>query len=167
MKITANEEYGLRIILRVAKILKTDDSRLVSLNEIAEAEGISVENTAAILSKLRDSGLIESIRGKYGGYKLGKLPKDINLFQVMSALSKDSFSIDFCDTHSGNQETCVHSTDCSVRSVWSNLTNLINNFLASINLEHLLENETQEGIGIQGSFPILQKITEINLEGVR
>ena len=165
MKITANEEYGLRIILRVAKIRAADDSKLVSLNEISEAEGISVENTAAILSKLREAGLIESVRGKYGGYKLGQEIEEINLHQVMSAVSKDTFNLDFCDTHTGNQETCVHTEDCSVRSVWSNLTNLINNFFASITLKHLLEDEAKSGTDIQGSFSILQDFTEKNLTG--
>jgi len=167
MKITANEEYGLRIILRVAKIRENDDSKLVSLNEIAEAEGISVENTAAVLSKLREAGLVESVRGKYGGYKLGKGIEEINLYQVISAVSKDTFNVEFCETHTGNQETCVHSSDCSVRSVWSNLTNLINNFFANITLKHLLEDEKQAQTDIQGSFSILQEFTEKNLTGLR
>ena len=167
MKITANEEYGLRIILRVAKIRENDDSKLVSLNEIAEAEGISVENTAAVLSKLREAGLVESVRGKYGGYKLGKEPNEINLYQIISAVSKDTFNVEFCETHTGNQETCVHSNDCSVRSVWSNLTNLINNFFANITLKHLLEDETQAQTDIQGSFSILREFTEKNLEGAK
>lgn len=164
MKITANEEYGLRIILKIAKILQNED-RLVSLNEIADSEGISSENTAAILSKLREGSLVESIRGKYGGYRLTKATNEINLYQVMSTLSKGTFDVNFCETHSGNQETCVHSSDCSVRSVWSNLNTLINNFLASITLEHLLEDEARAEGEIRGSFRILQKFTEGNLEG--
>jgi Rrf2 family protein len=163
MKITANEEYGLRIMIRMAKILADDNSRLVSLNEIAEAEGISVENTAAILSKLREAGLIESVRGKYGGYKLVYEAEDINLHQIISSLSKDTFNIDFCENHSGNQEICVHSDDCSVRSVWSNLTNLINNFFASISLQYLLDGEAHAQAGIRNSFTILQDFTEANL----
>lgn len=163
MKITANEEYGLRIMIRMAKILADDNSRLVSLNEIAEAEGISVENTAAILSKLREAGLIESVRGKYGGYNLAQEPQEINLHQIISSLSRDTFSIDFCENHSGNQEICVHSDDCSVRSVWSNLTNLINNYFASISLQYLLNDEARAQTGIRNSFSVLQDFTEANL----
>jgi Rrf2 family transcriptional regulator, iron-sulfur cluster assembly transcription factor len=163
MKITANEEYGLRIMIRMAKILANEDSRLVSLNEIADAEGISAENTAAILSKLREAGLIESVRGKYGGYNLAHKAQDINLYQIISSLSKDTFSIDFCETHAGKQDVCVHSNDCSVRSVWSNLTNLINNFLGSISLQYLLDDETKAQKGIRNSFSILQDFTEANL----
>ena len=81
MKITANEEYGLRIILRVAKLLSCG-VELVSLHDIAQAEGISIENTAAILSHLREANLIESVRGKYGGYKLARTPQQINLYDI-------------------------------------------------------------------------------------
>jgi Rrf2 family iron-sulfur cluster assembly transcriptional regulator len=141
MKITAYEEYGLRIILRLAK-LQDEGKDLVSLNDIASKEGISSENTAAILSKLRDSELVESVRGKYGGYKLKRSPEQINLFQIVSGISKDTFDVYFCETHSGNQETCVHSTECTVRSVWTSVNTMINNFLASITLKQLMSNES-------------------------
>lgn len=144
MKITANEEYGLRIILRIAKIQKANpELDLVALNDIALAEGISYENTAAIVSKLKDSNLVESVRGKYGGYKLSRNITEINLYQIINALSKNTFDIDFCESHSGLKETCVHSVNCSVRPVWHSLSSLINNFLAGISLAQLLEQETE------------------------
>lgn len=163
MKITANEEYGLRIILRVAKLQKSNDGKLVSLNEIADHEGISVENTAAILCKLRDSGLIESVRGKYGGYRLARNASEINLYQILQGLSRDAFALDFCESHTGIKSTCVHNEDCSVRPVWSSLSKLINNFLASISLEQLMESEGNCSNHLNSSFKILQEITERNL----
>jgi Rrf2 family transcriptional regulator, iron-sulfur cluster assembly transcription factor len=151
MKITAYEEYGLRIILRLAK-LQSEGEGLVSLNDIASKEGISSENTAAILSKLRDAELIESVRGKYGGYKLKKEPSNINLFQIVNGISKDTFDLTFCETHSGNKETCVHSTECTVRSVWTSVSSMINNFLASITLEQLMQNESDFNTEMINSF---------------
>lgn len=151
MKITAYEEYGLRIILRLAK-LQSEGKGLVSLNDIASKEGISSENTAAILSKLRDAELIESVRGKYGGYKLKKEPGSINLFQIVNGISKDTFDLTFCETHSGNKETCVHSTECTVRSVWTSVSSMINNFLASITLEQLMQNESDFNTEMINSF---------------
>lgn len=144
MKITANEEYGLRIILRIAKIQKANlGDGLVSINDIALAEGISYENTAAIVSKLKDSHLVESMRGKYGGYKLKRSIQEINLYQIINALGKTTFDLDFCDSHSGLKDTCVHSSNCSVRPVWYSLSSLINNFLAGISLAQLLEQEAE------------------------
>lgn len=142
MKITAYEEYGLRILLRIAKFLRSNPCSLVSLQDIAETEGISVENTAAILSKLKDSGLVESIRGKYGGYKLTRCPSEINLQEIIQGLSKNTFDIDFCENHSGIKSECVNSSDCAIRPVWNGLNSLINNFLRSISLEELMLKES-------------------------
>jgi Rrf2 family transcriptional regulator, iron-sulfur cluster assembly transcription factor len=141
MKITAYEEYGLRILLRIAKIQRANPCSLVSLQEIADAEGISVENTAAILAKLKDSALVKSVRGKYGGYKLANSPCKINLQQVIQGLAKDAFADDFCEQHSGVQNSCVNSTDCAIRPVWNGLNVLINNFLSAITLEQLMNDE--------------------------
>jgi Rrf2 family iron-sulfur cluster assembly transcriptional regulator len=163
MKITANEEYGLRIMLRLALIQERQSGKLVSLNEIADAEGFSVENTAAILSKLREGDLIESVRGKYGGYKLVNKPEELNLYQILQVLSKDTFGIEFCESHSGIKTKCVHNEDCSVRPVWTGLSALIQNFLAGITLEQLMQNESGCQSQLKNNFKILQDITERNL----
>jgi Rrf2 family iron-sulfur cluster assembly transcriptional regulator len=163
MKITANEEYGLRIILRLALILEKQGGSLVSLNEIADAEGFSVENTAAILSKLREGELIESVRGKYGGYKLAGKPEEINLYQILQALSKDTFGLEFCESHAGIKTKCVHNEDCSVRPVWTSLSALIQNFLAGITLRELMQDENSCASELKTSFRVLQDITERNL----
>jgi hypothetical protein len=163
MKITANEEYGLRIMLRLALIQERQSGKLVSLNEIADAEGFSVENTAAILSKLREGDLIESVRGKYGGYKLVNKPEELNLYQILQVLSKDTFGIEFCESHSGIKTKCVHNEDCSVRPVWTGLTALIQNFLANITLKQLMQKESACQSELTDSFTILQDITERNL----
>jgi len=160
MKITAYEEYGLRIILRLAKLESTAD-KLVSLNEIASSEGISTENTAAILSKLRDAQLVESVRGKYGGYKLKRDPSEINLFQIVNGISKDTFDISFCETHSGNKEECVHNTECTVRSVWTSISSMINNFLASITLQQLMQNESDFNFELQNSFDLKEVLQNV------
>lgn len=150
MKITANEEYGLRIILKVARLRKENPEALVSLNEIADSEGISSENTAAILSKLREANLIESVRGKYGGYKMAKEASEITIYQVVRALSKEPFYEDFCGSHTGIMETCVHFENCSVRPVWSNLSGLIDNFLQQVKLEQIMANEADCDVLLKG-----------------
>lgn len=144
MKITANEEYGLRIILRIAKIQYSNDNpeeTLVRLNDISEAEGMSTDNIAATMSLLKDASLVTSIRGKHGGYKLAKAPQSISLFEIMHALSDKVFSSSFCDSHSGNQSTCSHSQDCSIRPVWQTVYSVIDNVFLSISLEDLMTNE--------------------------
>ena len=67
MKISAQEEYGLRCLLQLAQ---SGDKGSATLPEIAAAEGLSVPYAAKLLSVLRQAGLIESVRGRSGGYRL-------------------------------------------------------------------------------------------------
>ena len=67
MKITAQEEYGLRCLLRLAR---AGDGRSLTIPEIAADEGLSVPYVAKLLAVLRQAGLIESVRGRSGGYRL-------------------------------------------------------------------------------------------------
>src|SRR5271170_2814495 len=73
MKITAQEEYGLRCLLRLAKA----ESRSITLPEVAAAEGLSVPYVAKLMAVLRQAGLLESVRGRSGGYKLVRQPGQI------------------------------------------------------------------------------------------
>jgi len=142
VKISANEEYGLRIILRIALLEAEFPNKLVSLHQIAEAEGITPEYTASIITLLRNGSLIESVRGKNGGYKLAKEPKDISLYNVVSALSEKIFPSSFCDSHAGVLERCMHSSSCSIRPVWHYITSLLDQLFSRITLAELMKKET-------------------------
>ena len=84
MKITAQEEYGLRCLLRLAR---TGVGQPLTIPEIAAAEKLSVPHVAKLLSVLRQAGWIESVRGRTGGYYLARSPADIHLGAVMLALA--------------------------------------------------------------------------------
>ncbi len=168
MKITANEEYGLRVILQLYKITRLksqgqcqthsaeamlnasdsgllqftgDEANLATLNEIAAGEHISSDYAAQILLKLRRGNIVESVRGKKGGYRLSRAATDISLFEIMQALSDEAFAEDFCQNHSGNEKTCVHTSECSIRPVWSTISSMVNDYFKSIRLSDLLANE--------------------------
>src|SRR5258708_35673147 len=71
MKITAQEEYGLRCLLWFARI---GPEKSLTIPDIAAAENLSVPYAAKLLSVLRQGGLIESARGRNGGYRLVAAP---------------------------------------------------------------------------------------------
>lgn len=154
MKITANEEYGLRILLRIAVLTRTKAEQegkdpsdclnhLASLNDIAQHEGITTDYAMTFITLLRNSNLIESVRGKNGGYKLNRNPEEINLLEVMHALGDTPYNEEFCESHAGKLENCIHADNCSIRSVWSSVANLFNNVLAQVTLLDLLNDEVK------------------------
>ena len=139
MKITAQEEYGLRCLLQVAQL--TAKNELASLEDIAKAEHITSDYAAKLMSILRQVNLVESIRGKNGGYKLTKSPEKIYLDEVIRALGGEIFETESCQQFPGNDLKCVHISCCSIRSVWLSVSTILSDIFKQITLKDLLEKE--------------------------
>ena len=139
MKITAQEEYGLRCLLQVAQLTLRDE--LASLEDIAKYEHISTDYAAKLLTVLRRANLVESVRGKSGGYKLAKPAEKIYLDEVIRCLSGEFFEAESCDQFTGNDAKCVHISCCSIRSIWFSISHILFSVLKQVSLEDLLEKE--------------------------
>ena len=138
MKFSTQEEYGLRLLLRIAK---SDSPNGLTIPEISELEGLSTANVAKILRVMRLAGFIESARGQTGGYKLKKPADQIHVGNVLSSLGGKLYESGFCDTHAGVENICTNSIDCSIRSLWKTVQNLIDEVLSKISLRDLLGKE--------------------------
>lgn len=139
MKITAQEEYGLRILLTIAKNRNPDG---MTINDISETEGLSVHNVAKLARVLRLAGLIKSNRGQVGGYSLTKPADQIPLNKVLEALGGKMFEMKFCEDHTGLLTICTNSTDCSLRSFWQIIQNSVDQVLQKFTLQDLLGAES-------------------------
>ena len=139
MKITSQEEYGLRCLLQVAQLTIKDD--LASLEDIAKNEHITTDYAAKLLTTLRQANLVESVRGKSGGYKLTRPPEKIYLNEAIHALSGELFETESCQQFPGNDSKCVHISCCSIRSVWFSISHILFNLLKQITLKDLLGKE--------------------------
>ncbi|HEX4949114.1 MAG TPA: Rrf2 family transcriptional regulator, partial [Blastocatellia bacterium] len=82
MKITAQEEYGLRCMLQLAR--QTSGEPLM-VRDIADREGLSIAYVEKILWTLSRSGIIESVRGPKGGYRLTRPCSEISIGELMRA----------------------------------------------------------------------------------
>src|SRR5438046_10677342 len=107
MKITAQEEYGLRCLLRLAQ---SREGHSLTIPDIAAAEGLSVPYVAKLLSVLRQAGLVDSERGRTGGYRLAGTASDITLGQVLLVLGERLFDEPaYCQTPAGSDG---HNGNC-------------------------------------------------------
>ena len=138
MKITAQEEYGLRCLLQLAKAPR---DQLMSVKEIAEKEGLSSAYVEKLLRLLAKSGLVHSMRGLRGGYILNRPSASITLGEVMRALGTMPNTDQICHQFTGKEAQCVHFTNCGIRSVWSGLTTYMQNFMDHTIISSLLDNE--------------------------
>lgn len=142
MKITAQEEYGLRCLLRLAKV---GEGQSLTIPEIANDEGLSDPYVAKLLSVLRKAGLIDSERGRSGGYRLALSPSDIGLGSLLLVLGEPLYDeTSYCDKHSGTAGSgpCVHTGACSLRGLWQTLEIWMRGTLDQITLADLLQNES-------------------------
>jgi Rrf2 family protein len=141
MKLTAQEEYGLRCLLQVARQAPADGPGVASIRDVAEAEGLSADYAAKLLRVLRQAGLVASERGATGGYRLARPAAEIPLADVLHALDAPLYDASFCEGYAGLQPQCVHRTSCAVRVLWRTLENALNQALSGLALADLLPDE--------------------------
>jgi Rrf2 family transcriptional regulator, iron-sulfur cluster assembly transcription factor len=138
MKITAQEEYGLRLLIRIASYRDTEG---MSIPQLSEAEGISPHYVAKLTRILRIGGFINSTPGYKGGYVLSKPSNEIIINKVLKALGGSLFDQAFCGSHSGALKLCTHSVDCSSRSLWQMIQYTVDQLLDKVTLHDLVRKE--------------------------
>jgi Rrf2 family protein len=135
MKLSSQEEYGLRCLLRVAS---PSSPRYVTINEISEDEGLSAFYVAKLLRVLRQVGFVKSIRGQVGGYVLARPAEKIIVGEVLAALGGRLFDPRFCVEHAGLEVTCKKLTECSIRTLWRTVQLLVDQVLSKVTLADLI-----------------------------
>jgi Rrf2 family protein len=142
VKITSQEEYGLRCLLRLAG---AEEGHSLTIPEVAAAEGLSSPYVAKLLAVLRQAGLIDSVRGRAGGYKLARPPAEVTLGSVLMALGEPLFDDPgYCERHAGSETEggCVHQgPSCTLRALWSTLEQWMRHALDQITLADFLQGE--------------------------
>ena len=163
MQFSAQEEYGLRCLLRLGV---AGSGKSATLAEISQAEGISVPYAAKMMRLLREGGLVTSVRGQAGGYKLARPPESISVSEALAVLGGRLFEGKFCDDHSGSEDTCTHSIDCSIRSLWRAVQAVVDQLLSQTTIKDLATSERQMDSFVQDLVLLTGNMNE-NRPGVR
>jgi cysteine desulfurase len=146
MILTAQEEYGLRCALTLARAqqyawrLGSDGS--LTLGQIAATEGLTSPYAGKLLRLLVHSGLVESTRGRSGGYTLSVAASEISIARLLQALGNKMYDGDICSSNPAPGGLCVHNSDCAVRSLWTGLQQLIDGYLTRTSLADLMGDES-------------------------
>ena len=155
MKFSAQEEYGLRCMLQFARQLHgsqespakngeqggQEAQRSLTIGEIAEIEGITPQYAGKLIRILRMGGLLESVRGRHGGYRLAHPIERISVGEVLAVLGGRVYQPDYCSRYPGERKHCVHTVDCAIRSLWSGLQEMVDRVLSQVKLVDLLGTE--------------------------
>ena len=139
MKLSTQEEYGLRCLLHLARV---PGGNSLTIPEISKADGLSVPNVAKLMRLLRMGGFVQSVRGQAGGYTLARSADEIPLSDVLDLLGGQFFSSKFCERHAGRQNVCNHAVDCSLRVLWNTIQGVLHEVLGKTTLKDLLCSES-------------------------
>jgi Rrf2 family transcriptional regulator, cysteine metabolism repressor len=113
VKVSAKEQYGLRAM---AELSRQYGAGPISLNEVAQAQDISLDYLEQVIPALRDAGLLNSKRGAKGGYELARSPEQITIGQILRALDGDILPVQCVGDEC--KEACVRTNECGARTVW-------------------------------------------------
>jgi len=140
MKLSTRTRYGVRLMLALALNYGKGS---VSLKDIAKGQNISEKYLSLIIIPIRGIGLVNSIRGGYGGgYSLAKDPSQITMKEIVDVLEGDCSLVNCVKKHS----TCPRVPICVSHDIWEIISGKISETLSSITLDMLVK-MNQEKVG--------------------
>ena len=112
------------------------DDGFVSLKVAAERQNISLKYLEMIISHLKRNNLVESTRGKEGGYRLARKPEAYTIQEILSCI-EDNLAPVACIQDGSIQ--CDRAGECLTIPMWKELDDITNSYLASVTLQDLID----------------------------
>ena len=132
--ISTRGRYALRILIDLAE--HQGKNGYLPLKEVADRQGISEKYLESIVKGLVQAGIIKGSRGKGGGYRLIREPKDCTLGDILHMTEGDLAPVSCLEE---GAEACERASVCPTLPAWIRLNNLIRQFLDSVTLADLME----------------------------
>lgn len=136
MRLTTKGRFAVTAMLDLAM---HEVDKPVTLAGISERQSISLSYLEQLFSRLRRNGLVKSVRGPGGGYRLAKKQTEISVSEIISAVDE---LIDA--TQCGGQENCREERRCMTHDLWSSLNDKILEYLSGISLAHLVASQSED-----------------------
>ena len=133
MKLSTKGRYGLRALIDLAQY---GEKEAVSIQSISARQQISDSYLEQLVRKLKKAGLVNSVRGAQGGYRLAKPAEKISVGDVLRALEG---SIEAVSCQEGENPSCVGKDLCVARYVWQKVNKSIQETVDSIMISQLVE----------------------------
>ncbi len=137
MRITQWGEFGVHIAVYLASRSRAG-TPTVGAGEIAKVQGIELQYAQQILLRLREGGIVTSVRGPHGGYQLARSEFHISLLDILRAAEGDTFEI-ICESRPLSEDRCAPKVPCGLREIWYGLREHVNTYLQNHTLAVLLE----------------------------
>jgi len=133
VKLSTKGRYGLRALIDLAQY---GEQEAVSIQSISARQQISDSYLEQLVRKLKKAGLVTSVRGAQGGYRLARPAEEMSVGDVLRALEG---SIEAVSCQEGENPSCVGKDLCVARFVWQKVNKSIQETVDSIMISQLVE----------------------------
>jgi Rrf2 family cysteine metabolism transcriptional repressor len=145
MLFSTKAEYGVRLMVELGRRAEAEpvgQATPVSLAEVAGAEMLPLAYLEHLVAKLRDAGLVGSVRGARGGYLLARPASEIPMLEVVEALEGPIAPMECFHSEREGRVLCSHEIDdgaCATKLLWTRVHGGVTRALASTSLADLVE----------------------------
>jgi Rrf2 family protein len=137
MNLTSKSRYALKIMMDLAHFA---DQPLVRRNDISSRQGIPTDYLDQIMIKLRAGHLVQSTRGRSGGYRLARPASEITMWDLFSTVEESMIPVECIKSG----ETCDFATSCVSKNAWSEIFGALKESLSKIDLKSIEQRWAQE-----------------------
>lgn len=141
MRLTTRGRYAVTAMLDLAL---SDRAGPVTVADISERQQISPLYLEQLFSRLRHHRLVDSVRGRGGGYCLSRLPGDISVADIIRAVNEP---IDA--TRCSGKLNCHNGKRCMTHELWHELNGIIDGYLGSVSLARLVARQQARNVDVQ------------------
>jgi Rrf2 family protein len=138
-------EYGVRVMVELARHGANGDRECVSLSEIADGDGLPLAYLEHLAARLRKAGLVESRRGARGGYLLARPAEDISMAEVVEALEGSIAPIECISEAADGHLVCTRETEtdhvCPTKLLWTRVRGSVVRTLEETRLSDLVQDK--------------------------
>lgn len=131
MRLSTKGRYAVTAMMDLAI---HDREGPVTLADISNAQGISLSYLEQLFAKLRKQGLVEGVRGPGGGYRLAKMPAQITVAQIITAVD-ENVDVMRCK----GERNCQNGERCLTHELWDELSERLYGFLDGIALDQFID----------------------------
>ena len=163
MLFSTKAEYGVRLMVELGRRAggsTPEAAEPVALAALAEAENLPLSYLEHLVAKLRQSGLVGSVRGAHGGYRLGRPAEEITMLDVVEALEGPIAPMDCFHTEREGRVLCSHELDgdtfCATKLLWTRVQGGVTRALAGTTLRELVEFGGPSAIAPVAAEPVPQ-----------
>lgn len=130
---------GRYAVMAMTDLAKHGGDNAIALSAIAERQSLSVAYLEQIFSQLRRAALVESVRGRGGGYRLARPASLIPIAAIMLAVEEET-RMTRCLDIAGGESGCLGATKCLTHGLWHALGDHIRSFLNEVSLQDVVDN---------------------------